>query len=111
MDLKILVFVLLLIGGGLIISAFCPGVYRPAILAVRHRAPKQITQTEIIVQRIATILEPHIDIEPFKRGQLAENLKSLGYQETPELWKARSLVRASLIAVGLFPFQIGRAHV
>lgn len=104
--MKILVFVLLLIGGGLMISAYCPGVYRPAVWAVRHRAPKPTTQTEIIVQRIAAILEPHIDIEPIKRGQLAEKLKSLGYQETPELWKARTLARASLVAAGLFPFLL-----
>lgn len=104
--MKILVVLLLSIGGWLIISACCPGIYRPAALAVRHRAPKSITQTEIIVQRIAAVLEPHIDMDPIKRGQLAETLKSLGYQETPELWQARAWSRAALIAIALFPLLL-----
>lgn len=104
--MKILVVLLLSIGGWLIISACCPGIYRPAALAIRHRAPKSITQTEIIVQRIAAVLEPHIDMDPIKRGQLAETLKSLGYQETPELWQARAWSRAALIAIALFPLLL-----
>lgn len=101
--MKALVALLLVLGGWLIVSAVCRGIYRPAALAVRHRAPRSITQTEIIVQRFATVLEPHIDMEPIKRGRLEENLKSLGYQMTPELWQARSLTRAAMIALALFP--------
>jgi len=85
---------------------FFPGVYRPAAVAVRHRASKSITQSEIIIQKIATVLEPHIDMDPIRQAHLAENLKSLGHTETPERWQACALTRTFLFALALSPLLL-----
>lgn len=94
------------IGLWLIISPHCEGIYRPAALAIRHRAPKSLSQTEVIVQRIAAALEPHIDLDAINRSTLEETLSALGYTETPEAWKARALARAGLFAAAVLPFLL-----
>ncbi len=104
--MKWMIFILCMMGLWLLIPARLPGIYRPAALAIRHRAPKALTQTEVVIQRIAAFLEPHIDIEPFKRAHLAEMLSGLGHAETPEVWKARALARALLFSVGLLPLLL-----
>lgn len=101
--MRFFLFALWAIGLWLIISPYCEGIYRPAALAIRHRAPKPLSQTEIIVQRIAAILEPHIDMDAIKRSTLEETLSALGHTETPEAWKAKALARAGLFAVALLP--------
>lgn len=105
--MKYLVFALLAIGLLLLVLPHCRGgVYRPAALALRHRAPKPITQTEAVVQRIASILEPHIDMDPIGRARLADELKSLGRVETPETWRARAMARALLFGVTPLPMLL-----
>lgn len=101
--MKIVVFVLCTVGLWLLIPARLPGIYRPAALAIRHRAPKPITQTEAVIQRIALMLAPHIDMDPINRAQLDEMLHSLRRTETPELWEARALAKALLCAAVMMP--------
>lgn len=102
--LTALCFTLISLGLFLLVLPHCRGrIYRPAALAIRHRAPKPITQTEAAVQRIASVLEPHIDMDPINRSQLSETLQSLDHTETPETWQARTLARALLFAVMLLP--------
>lgn len=99
--MHLLIFLLSLAGSWLIISAFRPGLYRPAILALRARAPKRLTQTQIAVNAIALRLLPLVDIEPIKRTRLAEILSSLGHKETPEEFQARALAKSLLLATAL----------
>lgn len=102
--LTMLVFALFALGLCLLILPRCHGgIYYPAALAIRHRAPKPITQTEAAVQRIASAIEPHIDVDPINRSQLDETLRSLNHTETPETWKARALAWALLCAISLTP--------
>lgn len=99
-----IVFTLCTIGLWLLIPARLPGIYRPAAKAIRQRAPKGLSQTEVIIQRMASHIEPLIDMEPFKRARLAEILNSLGHTETPEIWQARALARAFLFSAAMIPF-------
>lgn len=104
--MKLYIFALWAVGLWLIGSPHCEGVYRPAALAVRHRAPKPLSQTEVIVQRVAAILEPHIDLDPINRSTLEETLLALGYTATPEAWKAKALARAGLFSVAVLPYAL-----
>lgn len=104
--MRFYIFALWGIGLWLIVSPHCEGIYRPAALAIRHRAPKPLSQTEVIVQRIAAILEPHIDLDTINRSTLEETLSALGYTETPEAWKANTLARAGLFAVAALPYLL-----
>lgn len=104
--MKLYISALWAVGLWLIVSPHCEGVYRPAALAIRHRAPKPLPQTEVIVQRLAAILEPHIDLDAINRSTLEENLLALGHTETPEAWKAKSLARAGLFAVAVLPYAL-----
>ena len=104
--MRFYIFALWGVGLWLIISPHCEGIYRPAALAIRHRAPKSLSQTEVIVQRIAAILEPHIDLDAINRSTLEEMLSALGYTETPEAWKARALAKAGLFAVAVLPYLL-----
>lgn len=105
--MTMLIFMLFSLGLCLLILPHCyGGIYRPAALAIRHRAPKPITQTEAVIQRMASLLEPHIDIDPINRSRLEETLRSLDHAETPETWKARALARAMLSAISLVPLLL-----
>lgn len=104
--MELLTFALVTAGLWLLIPARIHGIYRPAVLAIRHRAPKPPTQTEVAVQRIAIRLEPYIDMDPIKRGRLAEILTSLGHSETPEIWQARALARALLFSGAMLTFMV-----
>lgn len=104
--MRFYIFALWVIGLWLIVSPHCEGVYRPAALAIRHRAPKPLSQTEVIIQRLSAILEPHIDLDAINRSTLEETLSALGYTETPEAWKARALAKAGLFAVAVLPFLL-----
>ncbi len=55
------------------------------------------------MQRIAAVLEPHIDMDAINRSTMEETLSALGYVETPETWKAKALARAGVFAVALLP--------
>ena len=101
--MRFYIFALWAVGLWLIISPHCDGIYRPAALAIHHRAPKPLSQTEVIVQRLAAVLEPHIDMDAINRSTMEETLSALGYVETPEAWKAKALARAGLFAVALLP--------
>lgn len=104
--MNFVVCILCAAGLWLMASARWPGIYRPAALAVRHRKPKPITQTELVVQRMAGLLEPHIDMDAIKRSKLADDLKSLGHSETPETWQSRALARALLLSAAMLPLLL-----
>lgn len=101
--MKWIIFALVVIGSWLILSAVLPGIYRPAALALRNRSPTAITQTEMLISKLSALILPYIDIEPIKRGRLAETLKSLGHTETPEQWQAHTFARAGIFAPAFLP--------
>jgi pilus assembly protein TadC len=98
MDLNLLIFILVAAGVYLLLTAVLRGVYRPAELALRRRAPKRLSHFEAAAQTLAARLCPMLDIEPVKRLRLQERLRSLGYRESPELFQAAALARALLLA-------------
>lgn len=102
----LLVFTLCTAGLWLLIPARLPGIYRPAALAIRHRAPKPLAQSEVIIQRLAALLVIHIDMDPIKRAKLADTLSSLGHDETPEMWQARTIAKSLLLAVAATPLLL-----
>lgn len=99
--MKLLVFVLIAVGAYLVISPHFSTVYRPAAAVLRLRAPRPLTQTQIVVSRIAGVIQPHIDLEPIRRMRLEETLRNLGHPESPEAFEANALARALLISVSL----------
>ncbi len=97
--MKWIVFLLAAVGIYIIGVINCPGVYAPAAAALRKRAPKKLTQTEVAITTIAQKIEPFLDIEPIKRTRLAEELKSLGYNESPEMYHAKALSRGFIMSL------------
>lgn len=92
--MKLLIFIFISTGMFLLMTAALPGVYHPAELALRRRAPKPLTQSQAAVQKLATWICPKMDIEPVKRIRIEEQLRSLGHQESPEMFQAVTLARA-----------------
>lgn len=85
-----------LIGGGLflILSSCLPGPYAPARKALRSRAPKRLTQIQVLQNQLAEIIAPQLDLDPIKRSQADLLLRNLGHTETPELFHARAMAQS-----------------
>lgn len=96
--MNVLIFLLFAFGAYFAASTWLTPVYRPAAAALRARAPKAMTQTEVAVSRLAALLQPHMDLEPIKRMRLEESLRNLGRLESPEAFQANALSRALLLA-------------
>lgn len=99
--MQLIIFVLLALGGYLAASSVLPGVYAPAEAALRKRASKPLSQSELAVRAIAAKLQPFMDVEPVKRIRMEGMLRSLGRTESPELFQAQALAKALLISAGL----------
>lgn len=111
---RFLVFFLAAFGALLLLSDRLPAVYRPAARALRARAPKRLTQTQLLVAAIAARLRPLIQIDPIQRIRLAETLKSLGRAQSPEefeaaAWARGLLAAAALLWLPLFSLPLGIA--
>lgn len=99
--MSILIFLLLAFGLYLLLTMGTAKVYRPAAAVLRRRAPKPLTQTQIVIARLATVLRPYVDLEPIQRERLADTLANLGRTESPEEFKANALARALLFSAAL----------
>lgn len=97
--MKITIFFLTAVGIYIIGVLKCPGVYSSAASALRKRAPKKLSQTEIAVNTIALKIVPLIDLDPIKRAKMSEQLKSLGYNESPEMYHAKALSRGFIMSL------------
>lgn len=104
--MKTIIFLLAAIGVYMIGVLSFPGVYAPAATALRKRAPKKLSQTEIAVTSIAEKIVPMMDLEPIKRAHLVEELKSLGHTESPELFHARALARGFILSLMGVPLML-----
>lgn len=96
--MNLLIFLLFGFGAYFAASQWLTSTYRPAAAALRARAPKAMTQTEVAVSRLAARLQPHMDLDPIKRMRLEESLRNLGHPESPEAFQAAALARAMLLA-------------
>jgi hypothetical protein len=97
--LKIIVFILTVIGIYILGVIKCPGAYMPAAYALRKRSPNKINQIDVAVTAIAQKIIPLIDLDPIKRTKLSDELKNLGYIETPELFHAKALARGLFMSL------------
>ena len=103
-----------LLAYGLYNIAVCqiPIVYSPAARALNRRGPRKLTQTQLAVNRLAELIAPRMELEPIKRYQTAEMLKTLGHMQSPEEFHARAIaqgviIAAMLIWLPLFSVPIG----
>ena len=96
-----LIFLLLTLGGLLLVWSLCPGPYAPAGRTLRKHAPRRLTRTELAVSALARRIQPLVELDPVKRAKLENTLISLGRKETPEAFHARALVQGLLTGGGL----------
>lgn len=101
-----LVFLFSAVGLFGLTTALWPAVYAPAAAAIKKRSPKQITQSEIMINSFAQRLVRYIDIDPIKRVAMEEELQSLGYTISPEMFRARSLATALIYSSTVLCFII-----
>lgn len=97
--IKWLVGLLIGVGLFLVLSSCLPGLYAPARRAMRFRAPKQLTQSQILMNQIAEKIAPQLDLDPIKRSQTEMMLHNLGHTETPEVFHARAIAQSAYFVV------------
>lgn len=83
----------------LILISLITTVYAPAKKAMRMRAPKQLTQTQIIQTELARKLEPHISLDEVQKVQMASMLQNLDYMDSPELFYAQAVIQGVTVAI------------
>ena len=94
----IFITILLALGLYCLVESHCVGAYAPAAKGILHRAPKKLTQADIIIGRVAETIEPHIAMDPIRRVQLQEQLRNLKRSETPERHQSKIIARALIYA-------------
>lgn len=104
--MKWIVFLLFAVGIYILGTLKFPGVYAPAAVALRKRAPKKLSQTDLAVTTIAQKLMPMVDLDPIKRTKLFEELKNLGYNESPEMFHAKAFARGLFMSFGAIPLLV-----
>ncbi len=97
--MKVIVFILTAIGIYILSEIKFPRAYVPAAHALRKRASNKINQVDVAVTSIAQIIMPLIDLDPIKRTKLTDELKNLGYIETPEMFHAKALARGLFMSL------------
>ncbi|WP_352415071.1 hypothetical protein [Oscillibacter ruminantium] len=95
-----LVAILISAGAFLVCTASFPGIYPPARKALRSRAPKALTQSQVLQNQLAEKIAPRLELDPIKQSQTAALLRNLGHAENPELFHAQALA-GSLFAAAL----------
>lgn len=100
--MNFLIGILLATGLYFVVTSHCASVFRPMAIALRKRTPKPPNQTERLTNCISHKILPLISIDdPAKRNQLGEALKNLGSNDTPELYKAKAISKAGILAVAV----------
>lgn len=98
--MKWLVVALIAAGSYILLTAGFPGIYAPARKALRSRAPKALTQSQVLQNQLAEKIAPRLELDPIKQSQTAALLRNLGHAESPELFHAQALA-GSLFAAAL----------
>ena len=78
-----LVAILISAGAFLVCTASFPGIYPPARKALRSRAPKALTQSQVLQNQLAEKIAPRLELDPIKQSQTAALLRNLGHAESP----------------------------
>lgn len=60
-------------------------------------------QLELLVQRLAASLSKYVRMDEYKHNKLEQDLKNLGMEQTPEVYKATSIVKSLLVLLLIFP--------
>jgi len=98
--MNLILIIMLALGGYWLITAHVGGAYWPAAIAIRKRMPKPPTSTERIANFLGHRIAPYIVIDdPAQYNQLRDALKNIGSNESPELFKAKAVCKAGLIAI------------
>lgn len=99
--MRLIVFLLAIFGVYCLGTAAHPGVYAPAAQTLRKHMPRRLSQTEVVINFLTGLIQPRLDLDPIKRTRLAEELRSLNHDETPERFQARALARAIFLSSAL----------
>ena len=106
--------ILITAGAFCVFTARFPGIYAPARKALRCRAPKALTQSQVLQNQLAEKIAPRLELDPIKRSQTEALLRNLGHTESPELFHAQALagsifVGALCAVLMLFSVPLGLA--
>lgn len=107
--MKWLIAILITLGLYTLCSSRCPGVYPPARKALRCRAPRPLTSTQVLQNRFAMQIAPKLNLDPIRRAQTESLLRNLGHTESPELFEARAITQGlsvSLLCAVLLFFSV-----
>jgi flagellar protein FlaJ len=107
--MKLIVFLLLAVGFVWYSSSRISYVYRPAAVALRKRAPKPPNLTERITNRFSHKILPLVSIDdPAKYNHLNDALKNLNSNDSPELYQAKAISKACILAapIGMIAIPI-----
>lgn len=63
-------------------------------------------QLEIVVARLAARLAKYVKIDDYKRSKLEQELQSLNIDQTPEVYRATSIVTAGLVLLFVIPCMV-----
>lgn len=101
MSERILVFTPIFFGLYLLLTGLLPQINAKAEKAVHSRAGKKETLSNILISNISEKILPLISIEDMKRQNIANNLRILGEEESPELFQAHAWAAGVFYAISM----------
>lgn len=99
--MRMFVFILTLVGVYLTFSDHFPSVCKAAAKALELRSGRKLTQSELIIRRLADKVEPYIQLDEIKSTRLKSDLQSIGRDITPERFKAETISAAFIYSVAV----------
>lgn len=63
-------------------------------------------QLELLIQRLASMLSKHIRMDEYKYNRLEQELKNVGLEQSPEVYKATAIVKALLVLLLIIPCML-----
>lgn len=78
-----------------------PSTEKTAQLYVKNNSLSM--QFDLLVQRLSSRLAKYIKMDEYKYSKLEQELKSLGMEQTPEIFRATSIVKAILVLTLVIP--------
>lgn len=68
-----------------------------------HNRHKKLMETDRLLESLAVKLSKYVRMDAYKRKKLEADLKGLDINDSPEIYKARALLKPSLILLGVIP--------
>ncbi len=68
-----------------------------------HNRYKKLQNTDRFLERLAVKLSVYIRIDSYKRKKLEADLKGLDINESPEIYKAKTLIKPAVMLLGVIP--------